>query len=70
MKKAIITGATGFLGFALLTELIQNDIFVYALCRIGSRRISLLDNLPRIKVIETDLSCADVAVDIDKEVKI
>jgi len=31
LKKAIVTGATGFLGFVLIKELIQNGIYVYAL---------------------------------------
>ena len=56
MKKVVLTGATGFLGFALLTELIQNDVYVYALCRENSRRRSRLDGLSHVTVIEGDVS--------------
>ena len=56
MKKVVLTGGTGFLGFALLAELIQNDVHVYALCRENSRRRSRLDGLPNVTVIEEDLS--------------
>lgn len=56
MKKVVLTGATGFLGFALLTELIQNDVHVYALCRDNSHRRSRLDGLPHTTVIEGDVS--------------
>lgn len=38
MKRAIITGATGAIGMALIQELIQNDIEVLVLCREGSKR--------------------------------
>ena len=56
MKKAIVTGATGFLGFVLTKELIQNGIYVYALCRKDSKRLSRLDGLEKVKIIEADFS--------------
>lgn len=59
MRKAIITGATGFLGLTLLNELIKNNIYVYVLCRVNSSRISRLNNLPNVTVIETNLNCLD-----------
>jgi nucleoside-diphosphate-sugar epimerase len=59
LKKAIITGATGFLGFSFLKELIHNKIYVYALCRKNSSRISRLNNLPNVTMIEADLNCLD-----------
>ncbi|MBR2010644.1 MAG: NAD(P)-dependent oxidoreductase [Clostridia bacterium] len=37
MKRAVITGATGAIGRALIDELIQNGIEVLALCRRGKR---------------------------------
>jgi len=55
LKKAIVTGATGFLGFALTKELVMNNVFVFALCRKGSRRISRLDGLDNVKIIEADI---------------
>lgn len=37
IKRAVITGATGAIGMALLAELIQNGIEVLVLCREGGR---------------------------------
>lgn len=56
MKRAVLTGATGFVGFALLNELIKNDYFVYVLCREGSKRQKRLEGLKNIGVIEADIS--------------
>lgn len=55
MKTAILTGSTGFLGHWLLKELIENNVFVYALCRKNSKRISRLSGYQNIKVIEMDM---------------
>ena len=38
MKKAIITGATGAVGIALIKELISHDVEVLVFCRNGSKR--------------------------------
>lgn len=38
MKRAIITGATGAIGTALVKELIENNIEVLVFCREGSKR--------------------------------
>ena len=55
MKTAVLTGATGFIGFALLNELIRNNVHVYVLCRPNSQRRSRLNGLPGITIIEVDL---------------
>jgi nucleoside-diphosphate-sugar epimerase len=55
-KIAILTGATGFVGFALLNELIRNGVYVYVLCRPDSHRRSRLNGLPGLTVIEADLT--------------
>jgi len=44
MKSAIITGATGSIGVALIQELIRNQVKLLVLCREGSRRNQ---NIPR-----------------------
>lgn len=37
MKRAVITGATGAVGTALLQELIENNVEILVLCREGSK---------------------------------
>lgn len=64
MKKAIITGATGAIGTALVRELIENNIEVLVICREGSKRNSLIPNhslvtikycsLEQLKKLEND----------------
>jgi nucleoside-diphosphate-sugar epimerase len=55
-KKVIMTGATGFLGFALLNELVANNTEVIALCRPNSRGRARVDRIPNVTVIETQLT--------------
>jgi UDP-glucose 4-epimerase len=56
MKTAILTGATGFVGHWLLRELIENDVFVYAICRKNSDRLHRLVDLKKhIEIIELDM---------------
>lgn len=40
MKRAVVTGATGAIGTALIKELIKNNIEVLVFCREGSARNS------------------------------
>lgn len=49
MKSAIITGATGALGTALIKELIENNIEVLVLCRESSKRNN---NIPKSPLVE------------------
>lgn len=44
IKRAIVTGATGVIGTALVEELIDREIEVLVLCRFDSKRI---DNIPK-----------------------
>ncbi|MGA2781162.1 MAG: NAD(P)-dependent oxidoreductase [Smithella sp.] len=60
MKTAILTGSTGFLGHWLLKELMENNVFVYALCRKNSGRISRLSGYKNIKVI--DINMEDISM--------
>lgn len=48
MKRAIITGATGAIGMALVSELIDNDVEVLVLCHKESKRTSLIPNHPLV----------------------
>jgi nucleoside-diphosphate-sugar epimerase len=48
MKRAIITGATGAIGTALIKELITRNIEVMVICRRDSRRLSRIPEHPLI----------------------
>ena len=49
MKRAIITGATGTVGTALIEELTQHQVEVLVLCRKNSRRLHQLPDNPYVK---------------------
>jgi nucleoside-diphosphate-sugar epimerase len=69
MKTAILTGATGFVGLNLLNELLNNNIFVYAIVRPGSKRLDrLLDkfgNNKNIRIILLDMADIDRLTKLD-----
>ena len=48
MKRAVITGATGAVGTALLQELIENNVEILVLCREGSARNSKIPDYKKI----------------------
>jgi len=55
MKTAILTGATGFIGHWLLKELLEKNVFVYAISRRNSSRLQKLSGLSNVKIIELDM---------------
>ncbi|MBQ7976543.1 MAG: NAD(P)-dependent oxidoreductase [Clostridia bacterium] len=55
MKSAVITGATGAIGTALIKELIKQNIEVLVLCREGSKRN---ENIPKSPLVTT--KCCDL----------
>lgn len=63
MKRVVLTGATGFLGYALLRELVANGVFVYAVCRKNSARISRLNGIDNIAIVELNM---DEILDLPK----
>lgn len=56
MKRAIITGATGAIGTALINELIKNGVEVLVLCRKGSPRNEQIPNHELVTVDYCTLS--------------
>lgn len=50
IKRAILTGATGAIGMALIAELIQHNVEMLILCREGSHRNSSIPAHPLITV--------------------
>ena len=53
--KAVITGATGAVGMALISELTKNNIEVLVFCRPGSNRNSRIKTGELVRVAECDL---------------
>lgn len=54
-KRAILTGATGMIGIALIQYCIQQDTEVYALCRRGSNKVSRIPAHPLVHIVECNL---------------
>jgi len=54
MKTAVVTGASGFIGRALVRELVKNNYYVYALVRRRTQKNDSGD--PNIRFITCDLS--------------
>ena len=61
--RAVITGATGAVGMALISELTGREIEVTVLCRKGSARAANIEEGPLVKKVEcslADMSAFDV----------
>lgn len=56
MKRAVITGPTGAIGVALITELISHGIEVTAVVRPGSTRTDNIPESPLVQIVQCDLS--------------
>jgi nucleoside-diphosphate-sugar epimerase len=55
MKKAFVTGGTGFVGHYLITELLKKNYYVYALSRKGSEiKLEEIDS-KKLKIVDGDL---------------
>lgn len=55
MKKAIVTGANGFIGSKLINELCSKDYFVYAIVKDKNENISYLPKVDNIQIVYCDL---------------
>lgn len=56
MKKAIVTGANGFVGTALCRELSQQGVNITAVIRDESENIESIRELPNLSIVYCDLS--------------
>lgn len=56
MKRAIVTGATGAVGMALIKELITNNVEILVLCREGSVRNINIPVNPLVQTMYCDLT--------------
>lgn len=64
MKKAIVTGAAGFVGYHLVKTLLDNGFCTYAIVRPHSLHNDRLTSLPGAEVIELDLSCEAIEYNV------
>ena len=71
LSKAIVTGATGVLGRALVKKLLSVGIETYAVCRPGSSRNELLSPNVDLHKVECDLSeLAELQKNIDRSMDV
>ncbi|WP_199884010.1 NAD-dependent epimerase/dehydratase family protein [Anaerosinus massiliensis] len=56
MKSVIVTGASGFLGYHLVSALQKDNVFVYAVVRPKSKTKERLANFKNIKILEIDMN--------------
>ena len=56
--NVFLTGSTGYIGQALIQQLLQKKVTIIALCRPGSDRKALQH--PQIRIVEGDLSTTEV----------
>lgn len=55
MNSAIVTGANGFVGTALLRELVKLGVSVYAVIKDVQEDISAIERLPGLKIVYCDM---------------
>lgn len=55
MKKAIVTGANGFIGTWLVKELVRNNVKIYAVIKNADENISEIEHLDNVNIIYCDL---------------
>lgn len=55
MKKAIVTGATGFIGKFLVRELVNQNVEVIAVVRRGTKNLNTINVLP-VKIVECNIA--------------
>ncbi len=68
MKKVIVTGATGFIGYHLIKKLNQENIEVYALCRNNSKNIFRLSDFSRCHIIYINSwSCDEIIKELEEK---
>ena len=61
IRRAVVTGATGAVGMALVKELVGRGIEVLALCRTGSGRAKRLSDIEGVEIKECSLENLDTA---------
>lgn len=55
MKRVLITGATGFIGYHLVNEMRLHDVEVYAVCSENSDNTDRIVGIPGVRIIKCNL---------------
>lgn len=63
MKKVIVTGANGFVGYWLIRELYNNNVHVTAVIKDENENISMLSEFKNIEIVYCDLEHLESLVD-------
>lgn len=63
MKKVVVTGANGFVGYWLIRELCKNDIKVTAIIKDTNENISMLSEFKDVDIVYCDLSELETLTD-------
>ena len=63
MKKVVVTGANGFVGYWLIRELCKNDIKVTAIIKDTNENISMLSEFKDVDIVYCDLSALETLTD-------
>ncbi len=67
MKKVVITGAGGFIGYALAERLVNDDVEVYAVVRSAKKKMASLLSQKKFHIILCDLQNIDQLIDLVAE---
>lgn len=72
MRKAIVTGANGFIGTVLCKELSEQGVEVIAIVRNEEENVSNIENLNKLRIAYCDLSAFRILADIitDRDVDV
>ena len=66
MKRAVVTGASGMIGSALIRRLVQEKVEVAAVVRPGSKKLGQIPQSPLVAVLECPLDRLDNLPDLAK----
>lgn len=67
MKKAVVTGASGFVGSHLVKELVNNSYEVLAVVRPNTKNLGRIENTPNVTIVECELLELEKLKKIDNE---
>ena len=71
MKKALITGGAGFIGFHLANKLLSNHYKIDLLDNfsrgVNDQQLSILKDNPKVRLLDKDLSTSSIIKELDQD---